>query len=181
MTSYSWAHIEKAFTNDECDYISEYGDKLHLDKGLVGEKTTIDTSARSNVIGWIDKQDKFCEWLYARLAVCVDTINQKYWNFDLEYIPPLQYTKYLCIGDHYDSHIDLGEGIHYRKLSFSLQLSDETSYKGCDLNIIECNENVDREKGTIVFFPSYALHKVTPLESGVRNALVGWVCGPPFK
>lgn len=177
---YSWAYLEKAFTNDECDNIVEYCDKLHFETGYLAHGN-FNASKRSNLVGWVSEQDDFCVWLYEKLTACVISINEQFWNFDLDYIAPLQYTKYRSIGDHYDSHIDLGAGPHYRKLSFSLQLTDETSYSGCDLIIPECEQSIKREKGTINFFPSYALHKVTPLESGERNALVGWVCGPSFK
>jgi len=177
---YSWAYLEKSFSSDECDAIVEYCDKLPLEKALLGEGNE-DSLTRSNLVGWVDEQDDFCVWLYERLTSCVTRINDEFWNFNLDYIQPLQYTKYRSVGDHYNSHIDMGKGPHYRKLSFSLQLTDETSYSGCDLQITECGQNVKREKGTINFFPSYALHNVTPLESGERNALVGWVCGPNFK
>tara|TARA_R100000231_G_scaffold138657_1_gene117522 strand:+ start:599 stop:721 length:123 start_codon:yes stop_codon:yes gene_type:complete len=38
-----------------------------------------------------------------------------------------------------------------------------------------------RQKGSIIFFPSYMVHAVTPVTKGVRNALVGWVNGNPFR
>jgi predicted 2-oxoglutarate/Fe(II)-dependent dioxygenase YbiX len=37
------------------------------------------------------------------------------------------------------------------------------------------------EIGSLSVFPSYQLHEVTPVESGIRRALVGWVIGPKFK
>ena len=36
-------------------------------------------------------------------------------------------------------------------------------------------------RGTIIAFPSYVLHRVTPTESGVRKSLVIWVGGPEFR
>jgi predicted 2-oxoglutarate/Fe(II)-dependent dioxygenase YbiX len=36
-------------------------------------------------------------------------------------------------------------------------------------------------RGTVIAFPSYVLHRVTPIESGVRKALVVWVAGPEFR
>ena len=35
--------------------------------------------------------------------------------------------------------------------------------------------------GTVIAFPSYVLHRVTPIESGTRKALVIWVAGPEFR
>ena len=38
-----------------------------------------------------------------------------------------------------------------------------------------------REKGTIVVFPSFVQHRVTPITKGVRQSIVGWVSGPPYR
>ena len=65
----------------------------------------------------------------------------------------------------------------------SLQLSTPEEYKGGKLefnlgsNIIEANNEV----GSLTLFPSYLLHRVTPVVSGVRRSLVLWVSGKPFK
>jgi len=39
---------------------------------------------------------------------------------------------------------------------------------------------LSRALGSISFFPSYTIHEVTPVTSGVRYSLVGWACGPAF-
>ena len=36
-------------------------------------------------------------------------------------------------------------------------------------------------KGSVLLFPSYILHRVTPIKSGVRRTLVNWISGPHFK
>ena len=67
-------------------------------------------------------------------------------------------------------------------MSFSIQLDPEDSYEGCDLTFNGLPKNeILRKQGTIVFFPSFILHTVTPLLSGTRRSLVGWICGPDFK
>jgi PKHD-type hydroxylase len=38
-----------------------------------------------------------------------------------------------------------------------------------------------RARGTLVAFPSYLLHRVTPITSGTRKSLVAWVSGPVFR
>ena len=70
-----------------------------------------------------------------------------------------------------------------RKLSFSVQLSDPDDYKGGDLllKISSDPTQVKKTRGTVIFFPSYVLHEVTPVEQGVRKSLVGWVTGPRWK
>jgi PKHD-type hydroxylase len=33
----------------------------------------------------------------------------------------------------------------------------------------------------MTLFPSFVLHRVTPVTKGTRYSLVAWVSGPPFK
>lgn len=178
-----FVYIEDAFTDEECERIKKYSNQLEFDVAMIGENQQND-SVRSNKIAWINKEDDTSEWLYRKLTDSVNYINNEFWKFDLEYMSPLQYTKYDSIGNHSDYHLDImNQGNTCRKLSFSLQLDDSDSYEGCDLVIKTSGENykANRKKGTINFFPSFILHKVTPLERGERNCIVGWVCGPDFK
>jgi len=46
---------------------------------------------------------------------------------------------------------------------------------------IEINEKVQFETGSAVLFPSYLLHRVSPVKQGFRESLVTWVTGPPFR
>jgi len=70
-----------------------------------------------------------------------------------------------------------------RKLSLSVQLSHGHDYEGCDLQFVGGNktETGPRERGTVIAFPSYVLHRVTPIVSGTRKALVVWTTGPNFR
>ena len=38
-----------------------------------------------------------------------------------------------------------------------------------------------RKKGTVVVFPSFVWHRVTPVTSGTRYSLVNWHQGRPFS
>ena len=77
-----------------------------------------------------------------------------------------------------------------RKLSVTINLSDETEYEGGDLefdsstpekikNIITPNNG--KSKGTVVVFPSFVWHRVKPVTKGTKYSLVIWCCGKPFK
>lgn len=93
----------------------------------------------------------------------------------------LQYTHYKQ-GDHFDWHVDepVPDSGDIRKLSFSLQLSEEDSYTGGDLqfNFGRELQVAPKTRGTIVFFDSRLTHRVTKIKSGERRALVGWMGGP---
>jgi PKHD-type hydroxylase len=37
------------------------------------------------------------------------------------------------------------------------------------------------KRGSIMFFPSFLLHRVAEVTEGKRKSLVGWVTGPKFR
>jgi PKHD-type hydroxylase len=64
-----------------------------------------------------------------------------------------------------------------------IQLSEPNEYEGGDLQLLSGSEptTADKAKGKVVMFPSYMLHRVTPVTSGIRKTLVVWITGPSFK
>ena len=71
-----------------------------------------------------------------------------------------------------------------RKLSFSLQLSNDHDYVGGDFQVRNADRSVDealwtrmRQRGSFIVFPSLTVHQVTPVIFGERRSLVGWVLG----
>ena len=65
----------------------------------------------------------------------------------------------------------------------ALKLSHEDEYEGGDLQFFTGPEPMDapRKRGTLVIFPSFLIHRVTPVFSGVRQSMVSWISGPNFK
>ena len=62
----------------------------------------------------------------------------------------------------------------------SLILSDPDEYEGGQLEI--WGKPIDvYKKGSIIFFPSWMPHRVTPVTKGTRYSLVMWFMGAPFK
>jgi PKHD-type hydroxylase len=183
----SWVYAEKAFTPEECDLIIELGSKLkpvnaEVNVGLL--TYSINNDIRKGNVGFFDSNEKSAEWIFRKATDYVLEINKKFWNYDLDYIETLQFTSYKNVGDFYEKHVDqVSSGAHYRKLSFSVQLSDPDSYEGADLilHFKPDGNPVNKKKGDMVFFPSHVLHEVTPLVKGERHSLVGWVCGPSFR
>ena len=89
----------------------------------------------------------------------------------------------------------IGIAIKIRKLSVTCQLSDQTEYKGGELEFDFRNydpymrdevEHVKQAKdiltkGSIIVFPSFVWHRVKPVTEGTRYSLVLWNLGRPFK
>ncbi|MEE2981012.1 MAG: 2OG-Fe(II) oxygenase [Pseudomonadota bacterium] len=86
--------------------------------------------------------------------------------------------------DHYDWHIDVGYNKNAsRKVGFSIQLTSPDDYEGGDLEFmnVDVDKAKQRERGTLIGFPSFRTHRVQPVTSGVRYAIVGWIHGPAFR
>lgn len=177
----SWAD---AFTNEELDQIVEYAKTLPTQAAQVSNGQNI-TEIRSAQVSWISNNEE-AGWIYDRLAFVARQINSKFYNFDLYgFLEDLQFTVYKeSTEDHYTWHIDMADQAPAaRKLSLVLQLSDPSEYEGGELQTMSGPNPsvVDRQKGLIAAFPSYMLHRVTPVTKGTRYSLVVWICGPSFK
>ena len=77
-----------------------------------------------------------------------------------------------------------------RKLSMTINLNKPGEYEGGNLKFDfgphaagtryhECTEI--RPQGSIIVFPSFVYHQVTPVTSGTRYSLVLWSLGKPFR
>jgi PKHD-type hydroxylase len=81
-------------------------------------------------------------------------------------------------GQRYDWHVDLGRGaISTRKLSIIVMLSAPESYEGGKLEWMPDLGACPAARGTLVVFPSFMPHRVTPVTRGERFALVTWAHG----
>jgi PKHD-type hydroxylase len=181
----NYFQIDGAIPSHVCDYIVEMG-KEKLQPSYVGPDKEIKKEARDSSVAWLDNQD-----LIDNIFRICDKVNEEL-NFELTGMEQLQFTEYKAPSGHYKFHID-GNGIgNYgvstdsarkgstRKLSMSCLLSD--NFEGGELVMhFGKDEIVHMKKGDAVFFPSYYLHKVSPVTSGIRYSLVTWFVGPPFK
>jgi PKHD-type hydroxylase len=72
-----------------------------------------------------------------------------------------------------------------RKLSMSIQLTPPEYYEGGRLHFPDDEEKFivgdSLEQGTAIFFPSYIKHGVKPVVKGIRNSVVCWFLGEPFR
>jgi len=172
------------FSERQCRRIVEHAAALTADDAHVGRGDTADDVRRSTV-AWIPADDATA-WIFDKLAGIVRRANRRY-GFDLiGFTEDLQFTEYAGEGAHYDWHQDGLDGeLALRKLSIVVQLSPADDYSGGDLELFGIDDEswsgAAREQGTVVVFPSFEYHRVTPVESGTRRSLVCWVGGPPFR
>lgn len=171
-----------SFTPEECNQIVEIGNSLTKVEGSIND-SEVDSNRRKSKVSWIPVNPDTA-WIFARCTDMINAINDQYFKFDLSYIESLQFTTYESPGDFYTRHVDIGyKGGGTRKLSFSIQLSSPESYEGSQLVLHIGVKPVEApaQQGVATLFPSYSLHEVTPITSGTRYSLVGWVIGPKFK
>lgn len=172
------------FTPAELDAIEQIGESLTPMKAeIAGRKDNTDY-LRITRVSWIARGPETA-WLYERIEQAVMDLNNTFYKFDLYgLVESFQYTVYEGdAGGHYDWHCDTGKTIEPRKISLTLQLSEPSAYEGGEL-LLEAGEGqfrAHKARGTLVAFPSYIMHRVTPVTAGVRKSLVVWVAGPPFR
>jgi len=178
-----WAYWEKAFTPDECQKIIEYAEQYEKTTGKTNATNEENTKYRDSEVVWISPSEE-TNWVFRRLTDVITKLNEDYFKFDLMgFTEPLQFTEYNAPTGCYGKHIDSMYDYYIRKLSISIQLSDPKDYKGGNLEIhVDPQPSImKKEQGTLICFPSWSLHQVTPVTKGRRHSLVGWVSGKPFK
>ena len=175
------------FSEAELDSIIALGAELEPGKATVADqgRAADYDKLRITETAWIVNNPR-THWLYQRLWQIAHHLNQTVYRLDLTGMTEaLQYTVYDdAEGGHYDWHVDHSTVTPAaRKLSLVLQLSDPADYQGCELQIRATNsiDTAPLERGAVIAFPSYVLHRVTPIVSGKRRSLVSWVSGPLLR
>jgi PKHD-type hydroxylase len=184
--STTFYYYRNLFNSYEIDKIIATCNKLPQVDGKLGSYNSIlNKENRNSVISWVNINEE-TKWLYEKLTGCILDVNKSFFEYDLTRIEILQFTRYYGSDNGlYCPHTDcnVGHSADNRKLSFVMQLSDPKDYEGGELRLHQGRtpDIVPKEKGLITFFPSHVLHECTPVTSGVRYTLVGWIYGPKFR
>ena len=133
-------YYQGLFLPHEIDRIIDFWeDDKTIKATLSGDKKYNDALRKSSVM-FIDNTHEN-DWIYSKLGALAINCNQERFHFDLlGFHQELQLTKY-SEGNFFDWHLDFGAGeISNRKLSMTIQLSDEEEYEGGDLQFMINNE-----------------------------------------
>ena len=182
----NWNYFTQGFTREELDKIEKDVATLPYQRATTaGGQSKI----RSSQIKWVPQNNEWF-WLYEKLSDYAVQANFALWNFDLHAIPEqIQYTEYYATENgHYDWHADIGPGLlSKRKISITVQLSEPDEYEGGDLEIFKGGSmdgpfpTAKREAGLVFVFPSFMMHRVTPVTKGVRKSFVIWLGGSHYR
>ena len=179
QTTYYW--FKEGFNDEEIQKVKDYVETLNFEESTIFYGS--DKSVRDSKIKWIDCTPE-TEWLYEKIYNMAKEANDTIFNFKLYYSKDsIQYSKYSKDGK-YDWHIDIGEGENnLRKLSCSILLNDPKDFEGGDFEywIKKNPEKVPLQKGSVLFFPSFFLHRVKEVTSGERESLVLWIGGDSYQ
>jgi PKHD-type hydroxylase len=184
-----WAYYKGHFTPEQCDQIINEGLISPEEKGTLGPVGfRVNNEWRKNSIRGIIRSPKWA-WLYLEIDKLVAQANKSWFNVEYNYLPEMQLASYRSEEQefykrHQDAFLVSPTGSN-RKLSFSIQLSDPSTYEGSDLKFLDIgkmpnSENI-RAQGSVIIFPSIVFHEVTPITQGIRYSMVGWYEGPPWR
>ena len=176
-------HVDRSdvFSADECARLIAlaessalapahiYGGADHIPPERV-RRVAVSMRERGEASAWFfDRLDALFADAAAELGVAVAPMTE-----------PIQILR-SSPGDHFQAwHTDAGADRHGdRLLSVSVELSDPADHEGGDLEILPDLIGKPRtlDRGGARIFLSRALHRVTPVRTGVRWALVNWT-GP---
>jgi len=185
-----WLYFDQVLDPNWCDYLVDYATENYqpTDAVIGFEHAKQDESYRKSEIRWLNpKQEKAVVdeiWYYANQT------NRDSFDLDLRYVNEIQFTKYVGDPDNpgkYDWHHDVDwteKRAFHRKLSLVFQLSDSSDYEGGKFEFDPLLPQLPSgafEKGSVIVFPSFHRHRVTPVTSGIRHSLVTWVEGPHWR
>lgn len=194
--TYSHVWWDGAFTEEELKEIDKIFSSFQLENGSTFGVDDLETTKRirKSKIHFVYK-DETTKWIFDRFNFVIKSLNDQYYNFDLNGYESIQYTVYDAENEgKYDWHMDMLLGIDdkyfsnhsTRKLSIVMCLSEQgRDFVGGEFELNVCTENkstyIPLHKGKIIAFPSWMIHRVKPVIRGIRKSLVIWVEGPKFK
>ena len=163
-------------------------DDSRMMQGRIGPDTgeKVVTSVRSGAVQWMGA-DVVAADIYSHLFTLAVVANREMeWNFELEGCTAfLQATRYAAAGrEHYSWHMDWGPGLtQMRKVTVVAHLTDGAEYEGGALQLAAGMVPIEatQRSGTCTVFPSFLLHRVTPVTAGTRLGAVLWALGPSFR
>lgn len=165
--------------------VEQFSKTMQTTDAVVGkDSANVIPEVRRSKIGWLTEDIELRNFLYDTFIV---PANRNGFGFDITRFADIQYTEYHASDNgHYDWHADVfwnnTETMYDRKLSLTIQLSNPDEYEGGDFQFqhVDTPEDI-KKKGTVLVFPSYLFHRVTPVTKGIRKSLVAWFEGPYWK
>ena len=174
------------FTPDQCRQIIECGRRQKPQQAQVGMNKPgggTDTKKRVTTISWIPFKEM--DHMYRDLDKFIQAANLNHFGFeDVRVTENAQFTEYP-VGGFYDWHMDCDTNMAHeppvRKISMTLLLNNPSEFEGGHLEIGAPGRFVELKQGHAICFASFINHRVQPVTRGMRQSLVVWFGGKPFR
>lgn len=186
-----WCYHKRKWSPEYCDSILKRAGTSDFFPGKVNTDGRFRDDLRRSKIKFIQASDSNFKDVFDDLWLMALEANRVYFNFHISKLDFIQIGRYDSEDrGEYTSHQDVfwlnNDPTFHRKLSCSIQLSDQNLYSGGDLEFVDLPAetppaNDIREQGTAIFFPSFVTHRVTPVTKGSRLSLVAWFEGPKWR
>lgn len=183
LVNYTYWLWEEVLSKEFCNSALEQLDwATSIAANINAKNPVVDVSYRRTDIVWQGPMQP----LGCIARTYIEVANQSAeWNYALAGQEDTQIARYKSTDEgFYDWHMDAGvpeNGIQ-RKLTCVILLNDPSEFEGGILQFKNMEDkNVLNKRGSIVVFPSFIEHKVTPVTKGVRYTAVTWAIGPSFK
>lgn len=182
----------KWFSEDDCKKIVALGQTFKPQEAtVILDENKIDNSIRRSTVRWVPRFEPRCFTLFQTVKALFEEANSQVFGFDLTCLSEIQFTEYHSdVQGKYGWHRDIVWVARntkvQRKLSMVIQLSKPKNYEGGRLELDFEDKDVaipDKmlDQGSVIIFPSFTKHRVTPVTKGTRYSLVSWHAGPPFR
>ena len=174
------------FTPDQCRQIIDAGRRQQPRQAQVGMGKPgggTDTKKRVTTISWIPFEEM--KPMYDQVNQFIQQANLNHFGFgDIQITEQAQFTEYPE-GGFYDWHMDCDVNMQHeppvRKISMTVLLSPENQFEGGDLEVMAPGKKAKLKQGHALIFASFLNHRVNPVTRVVRQSLVMWFGGTPFR
>jgi PKHD-type hydroxylase len=187
-----WCYFKSYISKETCKNIIEMSTGLPEQDAVVGihNSARVNSETRRSKIRFIQEYHYNYGFLFDILWKTARQANNDFFNFHLSKLNYIQLAEYNSsykgeYKDHHDVFWLNGDPTYHRKLSCIIQLTDPNEYEGGDFELIDTSSKPDandiKQQGTIIFFPSFFMHRAKPVTAGIRHSIAAWFDGPKWR
>lgn len=186
-----WCYFKNYVDKQTCEKIIRDAQILPVQNAHIGVgtgKEVVDSSVRRTKIRFMNAGDWRFQYIFDIFWKTAISANDDFFGFNISRLNFIQFAEYNSnelaeYKPHHDVFWINNDTYYHRKLSAMIQLSDESTYDGGNFELVDFSVQSKpphsdvRKQGTILYIPSFMMHQVTPVTSGVRYSLVAWFEG----
>jgi len=190
-----YAYAEAVFSQQELAAILQMTKSMELKTGTVAQRensklsTSVNQEIRTSKTAFFSLNSSN-RWIFEKLDEVLLAMNSEYFQMNVWGYDEIQYSEYREEDSgEYRWHMDTNlssENIEpnggMRKLSMSLLLNDDFEGGKFQMNLSSEKkpQTIEMAAGTLILFPSFMLHQITPVTKHIRKSLVLWLVGNKF-